>query len=525
MSSELFKSASDPTGVQAITHGIGHPIARTGPIQPVGGVSGGNVVSPAVLAERQRRIDAWNRGPIVVSPARVDSTLYTASPATTFRRSDGKHVLVSGTGTSAVGEPAGLLPGRPLTDGTATVYDTGFQKNANDVGAPTVTPSTAAEIAAVGLTLTAAGDFAPVNAGPLALVSSADALVYNESNFYPGSIGFCFGTTAGNSGPNNATNLPIPLPVAGFGYSTAFVEMDVYVEDSRFAIVSGNFGATHYVLIDGQPLTAAYIANVGSLGSGPILDFGGDFKRRRVTIGKVGTSAPQIQGIAITPQGKVTPVDRTGDVMLVLGDSYNNTTLPNDTSNTSAMLKRYLGLDGLVCAAVGGSGYIVAGANTFNALNVLNAAPNRPLWSYYNPTHILINTGGNDGGQPLPSIAAAALTTWRRTRELFPNAKITVTEGNSAANGPALVNLQIAETIANTFALWSDDNSRLIRTMGSGNIANAWVTGSGNAGAALAAGNSSYWVSTDNVHNSLGGSRYLGQRLATAINAAWAGAY
>lgn len=479
-----------------------------------------NSVSDARIAKAA----AFAASPIVIAPARANSTPYTASESTTLSMSNGTQVLVTGNGTSAASEPTGLIDGRPLTDGTATLYSLGFRKSASDVDAPTITQSAnAAAITAAGLTLF---DFA-TGSNPVVAASSADALVYNAfAGAYIDCLASAIGVSpaTGNSSISSASSTPVALPATGFAYSTALIEYDFYVEDRIFAIISANFGWTGYVLIDGKMVLPNYMTSGGTSGSGVIFDFNGVSKRRRVTIGRFAASGPQIAGVAITDQGKVTAVERNGDVMLVLGDSYNGTVAPNSAPHLGFFLKRYLGLDGLVLANVGGTGYIVKPANLYTVREVLDAAPNRLLWPYYNPRHILINTGGNDGGQASSAVISAAISAWQLAREIFPTAKITITDGNSGAGGPSANSLAIGAALASAYQQWGDANSRFIPIV-SGSASTAWVTGTSHAGQALAAGNSALWTSTDATHPSPGGARYLAARLSQAISDAWDGAY
>lgn len=483
-----------------------------------------------ISQDRIQRKSAWASGPIVVPAARQNSTAYTAAAANVtaaasiFQRADGNHCMVTGSGNSAAAEPTGLIDGRPLVDGTATVYALGWDKPVSDPDAPTITEgATSGDITTAGLTLF---DFVTA-ANPPVAVSTADAMIYNRSNgAFVDCVQHANGVppATGNSGVTSASWKPVDLPAAGYAYNTNMVDYDVWVEDRIFAIVGGSFGWTGYILIDGKPLSSNYLTSGGASGSGVIIDFGGISKRRRVTFGNYAAAGVNIAGIAITAQGKVTAVERTGDTMLVLGDSYNSTVAPNSAPHLGFFLKRYLGLDGLVLANVGGSGYINKVVNTFNIPEVLSAGPNQLLWPYYNPKHVLINAGGNDGSFSSASIQEAALQTWRNLRTIFPTAKVTITDGNSGAAGPGANNFAVAAALRTAFDTWADSNSRFVPIIGA-SATESWITGTSHAGQALAAGNSSLWTSTDGTHPSPGGARYLARRLADSIDAAWNGGY
>lgn len=492
------------------------PVLTSGPAQLVDFSEVNNI--------RNVNSNAFAQSPIAISPARANTTAYTAADTTTLTFANGTQVLVTGSGTSAGAEPSGLIDGRPLTDGTMTVYSLGFQKSASDIDAPTITQSaSSATIAGAGLTLF---DFV-TSANPVQAVSSADAMVYNRSNgAHIDCVGAAIGVppATGNSSVTAASWAPITLPSTGYAYSTGLVEYDVYVEDRIFAIVGANFGWTGYVMIDGKMVLPNYVTSGGASASGVIFDFNGVSKRRRVTVGRFASAGPQLAGIAITAQGKVTAVDRTDDVMLVLGDSYNSTVAPNTAPHLSFFLKRYLGLDGLVLANVGGTGYITASGGFYNHWQVLDSPANRLLWPYYSPRHVLFNSGGNDGGIASATVKSAAISTWKLAREIFPLAKITITDGNSGTGGPSANSLAIGAALAEAFNEWGDSNSRFIPIV-STSASTAWVTGTTDVADALAAGNSSLWTSTDGTHPSPGGARYLARRLANAVKTAWTDQY
>lgn len=504
------------TGVQHYTAGIGQPKFSTVAQSPVLNKQTG------IAKTRAQRIDAFGSGPIAIAPARVNSTAYALNDV--FTRANGAQFIVTVAGTTAASEPTGLIDGRPLTDGTVVGYFAGFSKTASDAEAPTVSQVAAAGFGAAGISETR---FVTGTAAAI-IASSADGLMYNNNQAYLGVTQGASGTLAGGAGNSPVTNafgLPVAIGGESLGNSMSCVEF--IVEDTKFGLTTHNFGFTAIVLIDGRPVIGNGAISVNSGGGNAIVfDFNGLSKPRRVSVYTNNGASANIRGVALTPQGKVYAVPRNGDVMLAFGDSYNTTVVPGSSGNpnSSFWLKNYLGLDGLVVMAVGGSGYVTASANTYNLPAVLASPSNRLLFPYYNPQHILVNTGGNDGNQPIEIIKAAALDTWQQIRANFPFAKITITDGNSGSAGPSAAGIAISAALQAQFAVWADGNSRFIPVVSSA-ASTAWVTGTGNVGAALTTGNSSLWTSTDGVHPSPGGSQFLGLRLAQAIAVAWDGAY
>lgn len=517
-----------------MTFGIGDNAV----INPQGGVTvdalgvvrvGRTALNPLVTSfdtlknTRRARIAAFNAGPITLAAARANTTAYAVNDVLTYTA--GRQVIVTGAGTTAGAEPAGLLDGRPFTDGTVTAYYAGFSKSASDADFPAISQVAAGALAAAGLTeLRFASGTAPA-----IIATSADGVLFNDNTAYLGITQAAVGTLAAGAGNSPVTNAHgLPVAIGGESLSSSMCSAEFIVEDTKFGLTTHNFGFSAIVLIDGRPVIGnGAIAVAAGGGNAIVFDFNGLSKPRRVSVYSNNGAFSTMRGVALTAQGKCYAVPRNGDVMAVFGDSYNTTVQPNTivNPNMSYWLKNYLGLDGLPVMAVGGTGYIVAAvANTYNLPAVISSASNRLLFPYYNPTHILVNAGGNDGGQTAANIKAAALATWQQLRRLFPTAKITITDGNSGASGPSANSLAVAVALADQFAVWADENSRFIPII-SPLAANSWVTGTSHAGQALAAGNSALWTSTDGTHPSPGGAQFLGRRLAAAIDTAWQGCY
>jgi lysophospholipase L1-like esterase len=262
-----------------------------------------------------------------------------------------------------------------------------------------------------------------------------------------------------------------------------------------------------------------------------VFDFNGVMKRRLVRVNSWGgTCNPSLTGVAMSVSGILEVTDSPNDQMLLLGDSVLNTiSTPGSVvpiSHVGALLKRALGLSGTINCSVGGSGYIAANANTFNVLNVLSNPVNQVLLPGYKPGHVLIAAGYNDIGAYTPAaVAAAALATWQAARAMFPNAKITITDGFSEATGPSANALAQAAALLAQFSAWADSNSRFIQST-SAAASTAWLQGVANAGSAIAAGNTCNFVGTDGTHPTLLGAYYQGAiRLPAAISSAWNGNY
>jgi lysophospholipase L1-like esterase len=282
------------------------------------------------------------------------------------------------------------------------------------------------------------------------------------------------------------------------------------------------------VLIDGRPVFGSMPVLSGVSGSGYVFDFGAVMKTRRVTVVTLSSAGgSKLRGCAMTAQGSLgLAAPSTSDVMLMLGDSFCATVTPTvSDGHLGSYLKRHLGLGGCINAGVGGSGYVAANANTYNLPAMVSNASNTTLWNYLAPNHIFIHAVGNDRNGTLATVQAAALATWTALRAKFPAAKITITDGYSGNSGPDANAITFAAGMLTTFNAWADTNSRFVKIVGAGTSSTAYITGTGRADQALTTGNSSLFTSTDSTHVSPAGARYLAERLADAIKAAWQGDY
>jgi lysophospholipase L1-like esterase len=487
--------------------------------------SGG--LGSSLAPSRAARIAAFASGPLVAglpwqagAAVEVDAVRRIAS---------GQHLVYTAAGTTGGSMPvlgATAVDGRPVADGSATGYINGRVLAATLAGAPLV--GSAASPAAAGLTLTgfAAGDGAAAKYTAVRgckSVSTGTSFVghYCHANGPASGSG---NATAFASGPYGAGLSP------SYSYHSNSWEEEFVVTDRYFGLVFANSKSPIDVEVDGVQVQAGPIASTGAEGWTLTLDYQGVAKRRTVRVVSAGGSiGPTLRGVALTAQGSVEAGAAPVDQLLVLGDSINATVTPPSEAGAQMMsywLQRHLGFDGAINMAVGGSGYVSQNTGSFNLPNLLANPANQQLIASYAPsiTHVVVGAGFNDRFRPLAESQAAALASWRALRSLLPNAKISITDGWSGSSGPDANALALAAALASTYAQWGDTNSRLIRTVGN-SAATAYVNGTGHAGLPVVNGNASFYTSTDAVHPSPAGARYIARRLADDIAAAWAGAY
>ena len=480
----------------------------------------------SLAARRIANITAFLSGAAVPAPAWVVSTAYVVGNCVTLP--GGQVITCTTAGTSAASAPVyskTQLNGRPLTDNTVTWYGV-YQVNsaASSVAAPTV--SLNASAAAAGLTETRLSQSSSLS--PLLTCFGGVLTRYGYQN---GAAAFTFA-----SGPAIGAGNTTALATSN-GYSNAYVynaynyDIEFYVTDAVVGLTLVSSTALMSVEIDGVLMQCAPQILNGTAGQALVFDFNGVVKRRKVVVAcspSVGASV--LRGVALSTIGYVEVTDSPNDVMLLLGDSIlqtiSNPAPQQPIAYVGALLKRYLGLAGVIGAGQGGSGYVAQVANTLNALNILLNPVNQQIFTQtYQPTHVLICEGYNDVGTWTPAtVAAAALQCWTAARTLFPTAKITITDGFSQATGPSAAALSQAAAILAQFTVWGDQNSRFISMTGPSATV-AWLQGTGTASGGIVAGNTCNYVGTDNVHPTPMGADYLAKRLAAAINTAWNGAY
>lgn len=478
-------------------------------------------------AARAARIAAFASGPLIA--ASPWSAGLPVAANTVLRLASGLNLLYVNAGTTGTLDPSllGTVPdGRPVIDGTAIAYVNGRLLAATQAGAPSV--AWAPSASAAGLVQT---NFSTGNSRPAYLTATQGCKSISTGTAFVGHYCFANGPSSGSGNATAYASGPY-----GAGLSPAYVyhantwEEEFVVTDSRFGIVFFNSNSPIDIEVDGVPLQMSPLSSSGAPGWTLTLDYGGVVKQRVIrVISAVGAVAPCLQGVALSPGGQVAAGTVSNDQFLVLGDSINATVVPTSEAGAQMMsywIQRDLGFGGAINMAVGGSGYVSENPGSFNIPDLLANPVNQALLASYAPSisHVIVGAGFNDRNQPVATVTANALASWQALRRLLPNAKISITDGWSGSSGPDANALALASALSQTFQTWGDRNARLIHSIGS-STATAYVSGTGNAGLPVTAGNSSFYTSVDAVHPSPAGARYLARRLSNDIQSAWAGAY
>lgn len=478
----------------------------------------------ALSFRRATNIQNFLYGAVQAAPAWAATTTYVLGNCVSLPSGQVISCCVAGTsGGSAPVLSKTALAARPIVDGTVTwygVYQNNAQTNAIEV-APTITAFASAAAAGLTETLLRSGSVPDSRitafGGVLTALGFQNALAcFVYSNGTPPGTGNSTALATGSGYTANQT------------YNAFHYDLEFYITDS---LVGLTFVATTAVIgieIDGKLMQANAAIGTGVSAQCLVFDYNGVVKRRKVTVNCcTPTGSASLRGVALSTTGFLEATDSPNDQMIIFGDSILNTIsnpVPQQPiAYPGALLKRYLGLSGVINTTAAGQGYIAQSANNFNVPNLLGNSVNQTLFGIYNPGHVLITPGYNDIGNAVSLVNAAALQTWQYARAIFPDAKITITDGFTQAKGPDAATLAQANGLRATYATWGDLNSRFISMCAS--AATAWVRGTGTASGAIAAGNSCWVVGTDNVHDTPLGADGVTRRLTYEINNAWNGQY
>lgn len=485
----------------------------------------------SIAQKRAATIAAFNLGAVPAAPAWAATTAYLQyQPVTT---SNGQILVCETAGTSGATAPVytpSNYNGRPLTDGSVVWSGTVIDNAPSDLPldqVPTVTLYASAAAAGLTETIICTGTGNTIlNAAMSVFCGLAAPGAGYQSSL--SAFGFASALAAGGG---NATG-----PATSQGYSALYgyqlVNWDVewHVTDSVVAVtVPGASGYPICLEVDG--VTISPLLSGATAGQCFVCDYGGLVKRRKVRFNGQAPGALTMRGIALSTSGYIEATDSNpNDQMLFIGDSIGGSLGSGQAASNGAVclgscLKRYLGITGLLTATISGSGYYNAStSNIFNILQVMQNPANQLIFPQYNPSHILHTSGFNDSTFPWALVGPNALATWQITRQLFPNAKISITDGWSQATGPNPAIIAQAANLLALFNSWGDKNSRFIQSVGNGTT-QPWTRGVGNSTIAQVAGNASWVVGAGGTHCTGVGAAYQAKRLAAAIKLAWNGDY
>ena len=214
-------------------------------------------------------------------------------------------------------------------------------------------------------------------------------------------------------------------------------------------------------------------------------------------------------GLRIESSGLVEPVDAPGQRVIVLGDSV--------TAGTGALASfagfvqsaaAILGWTDAWASGVGGTGYVNPGPP--GQVAFISRVDHDVI--SYAPSVVLVAGGTNDHAYAPTDVQAAAAALYQRIADGLPAAVVYVM-GPWCSKGPAPAQW-VATRDALVSALSGFPSFRFID-----NIAEQWITGTGNVAVPKGNGNADLYISADGTHPTQAGHDYVGQRLAADIQA------
>ena len=520
--------------------------------------------------DRTRKTSAFKAGLQNLAPAWAATTAVQVGSCLTLP--GGQHLIYTVAGTTGASAPTGYLCGRPITDGSATAYSSPWFQSAIAPAVAGPSPSTTvyttlALMQAAQPQLTNPYLFCPTTVGAtfgqVQYITSNDAIIVpvtaSTNNCGVAGIQAVISTSAQGQNSsasvttanvNNPNGLPFypgyPAGAAAgsnpYGYNTNGHDFEFYVTDTSCFIQLNAFNNTPLtlqILQDDQPIFGGPPNLAQSVITGGVfLNWGTSLLRRKITICVTAGSSYYPSAVYCTAQGKVEAGAPSNDIMLALGDSSHFAVTPAIEGQPHQIwyFKRLMGYGGIINAAAFGIGYLGNnGANTYNVLQIMQNPVNQAMWSQKNIRHVFFSCGYNERNTYTPAqICAQALQCWQLARAMWPNAKITITDGECTVNsyndspgsgsssGAAYV---LAAALQAQFNAWGDNNSRFIQIVGA-NQYQSWIWGGNNVTQALVSGNSCELISSDSNHCSPGsGVYYYANRLYQAFNIAWNGDY
>jgi hypothetical protein len=273
------------------------------------------------------------------------------------------------------------------------------------------------------------------------------------------------------------------------------------------------------VYVDGYLIEENPTAHVSGNPSFFIIDWGTARRPRTYRIENAGVD--NFRGLAMDTASSVWPVPVTGDVGVLLGDSFNGTISTYSQQTYEYMSEQFakaLGVRYLKNLHMGSTGYVTGGAsNYYNGYTVLT---NNPSIADASVSKVIFCYGYNDTSATVAQTQTNALLAWQTARTMFPNAVIGVFGPWSGRSGPSAAILAIDAGLKSTFTAWADPASFFasIANDGSG----SWTSGTGCWGATTGTGNSDIYTGTDATPPTALGKTYLVNRLAQVADAAFA---
>ena len=226
-----------------------------------------------------------------------------------------------------------------------------------------------------------------------------------------------------------------------------------------------------------------------------------------------GNNRPLFQNIYVASSYSIyaPAVDETIDALFV-GDSYFSTGAAGQFEHDGlpAIVGKRLGWD-YWPAAIGGTGYVNAGANSVYGSPGRLADYALKSFDYVVVLGSVNDTVGAVGSAAYNNTYAAALALYQQLRIAQPTARIFVFGVPATVNQPLANALQNEAALMDAFAAWGDGNAVFVPISTYGTAGSlAWITAAGTAN----------FIAADSVHLNQTGVYYIADRMVQAIRRA-----
>lgn len=292
-------------------------------------------------------------------------------------------------------------------------------------------------------------------------------------------------------------------PVSSNSFQTYSAE--ITTNSLKLDVQYRGVGIRYRIWVDGHPISV----------NPTVAPSGGAFYRttltfpdRQVRTIRYESDATRFTQFTVSTSDSVTPPVPAKKRAIIIGDSFTEGTGANGRFNTYAnTLCQMSGWDDCWVSGSGGTGYLNNAATAYaNRVKFRDRIVHDAL--LYQPDVIVVTGGKNDGPYSVASVQAEATLLFQQIRTALPNAEFIVTSP-FPSSGPQA---QGAYYTALNKAIKASSTGLADHYLDVTGV-NAYITGTGNAGAPNGTGNADYLVRSDGVHPTPLGHDTLGKEL------------
>lgn len=498
-------------GPVVTTQDSGNHIVYDADTKSITDPTGAAAVRVASMVRQMRTRDkAYSTRPALIqAPLWATGTAYAVGD--TVRLSTGQLIRCTTAGTSAGAAPA-FSAINEMTDNTARWWFTGRYTQSPPAGRPVPTISDNSGFTALSTTFNLSVDTTKV----LQIeVSGMDVIAGTGQDAL--NYGWTFKDSPANDNGAGANGHVSWFRAYRFRTDATVIDIPYIVSTSQDRF---------QVYIDEYPLWEAPPAP-GATGTSRFVKL--DWSSAPGSPRSYQVEGPSVsRKIGLTAGAVLYPERQDGVIGALITDSYGTTAVPTWVAGHSEYLGvsvlRKLGARYQLMYSLGGTGYVRSSGNRYKVADFL--ANNTFLTQ---PDFVMVPQSFNDIGISTPAVdtVAAAVPTWHRMRELFPNAFLVFCGPWPAADVAGALRVATDAALEAAFVSFADKRSGWISPitgkiiLGDGMVTvasdGAWITGTGRQGATTGTGNSDWATSTDAAHPSPTGQQLLETRLTDSV--------